>query len=379
MSESAASERGPDPTSERPAHRPEGSPEPDVLLDIPEVTVDEIRLVVDGLDADLSLRARLANLVQLDAGVRVHLEGVELDVTGVSAEAMLKVRLEKLVQILDRALTTIDRNPQVIEALARSAGVSLDDVNRAARTLAGETAAPVVDQRGQQVGAVGAVAGQALRSGSAEPTSAQPIRARPPQPPTGNAEQTAPGGAGGGPTPAGATVGGAAVGGPAGGGSPSGGSVGGPSGGASSGGPAGGGGAGKPAQGGTGGGESEAGGGAGKLAGGGAGGKSEAGGGGGGKPGEGGTRGAGGSQTGGGGRPEAGSGGGKPGSGGGGRPPADAGQGSRAGQPAEGERPGPSAAQLAGQAGETLRQAGRSVWEAIQSGMGQNRQQRPKR
>ncbi|NES14408.1 MULTISPECIES: hypothetical protein [Micromonospora] len=47
--------------------------EPDVLLDIPEVAVDQLRLAVDGLDADLSLRARLANLVQLDAGVRVRL------------------------------------------------------------------------------------------------------------------------------------------------------------------------------------------------------------------------------------------------------------------------------------------------------------------
>ncbi|MEV0425097.1 hypothetical protein [Micromonospora sp. NPDC050495] len=367
MSESAATERGPDPTSERPGHRPEGAPEPDVLLDIPEVRVDEIRLAVDGLDADLSLRARLANLVQLDAGVRVHLEGVELDVTGVSAEALLKVRLEKLVQILDRALTTIDRNPQVIEALARSAGVSLDDVNREARKLAG-VGAPVVDQRGEQVGMVGAVADRALRGDTAEPASAELTGARPPEPPTGNAERTAPG-AGGGPTPAGETVGGAAVGGPAVAGPRSGGSVGGPPGGPSGGGPPGGG----PSGGGSSGGPS--GGGAGKPAAGGAGGEHEAGGGGAGKPAAGG---AGGGE----GRPEAGSGGAKPGSegAGGGRPPAGAGQAPGAQQPSEGGRPsGPSAAQLAGQAGETLRQAGRSVWEAIQGGMGQNRQQRPKR
>ncbi|MFI7430182.1 hypothetical protein ACIBPB_24575 [Micromonospora sp. NPDC049836] len=377
MSESAASERGPDPTSERPGHRPEGAPEPDVLLDIPEVTVDELRLAVDGLDADLSLRARLANLVQLDAGVRVHLEGVELDVTGVSAEALLKVRLEKLVQILDRALTTIDRNPQVIEALARSAGVSLDDVNREARKLAG-VGEPVVDQRGEQVGTVGAVADRALRGDTAEPASAQLTGARPPEPPTGNAERTAPG-AGGGPTPAGETVGGAAVGGPAVAGPRSGGSVGGPPGGPSGGGPSGGGpsggpsggGAGKPAADGAG----SEGAGAGKPAAGGAGGESEAGGGGAGQPPAGG---AGGGKD----RPEAGSGGAKPGSegAGGGRPPTGAGQAPGAQQPSEGGRPsGPSAAQLAGQAGETLRQAGRSVWEAIQGGMGQNRQQRPKR
>ncbi|MBM0225641.1 hypothetical protein [Micromonospora sp. ATA51] len=171
MSESGASEREPDPTSERLAHQQIGSTEPDVLLDVPEVSVDSIRLAVDGLDADLSLRARLANLLQLDAGVRVHLEGVELDITGVHAEALLKVRLEKLLTILDRALTTIDRNPQIIEALARTAETSIDDVNRSAQQLAG-AASPLLGQVGQQVGAVGAVADRSLRERAAEPRPA---------------------------------------------------------------------------------------------------------------------------------------------------------------------------------------------------------------
>ncbi|WP_225852314.1 hypothetical protein, partial [Micromonospora sp. AMSO12t] len=167
-----------------------GENEPDVLLDIPEVSVDSIRLAVDGLDADVSLRARLANLLQLDAGVRVHLEGVELDITGVHAEALLKVRLEKLVQILDRALTTIDRNPQVIQTLSGTATASMDDVNRASQQMANlseqltgpgergggaeqltalgeqrplERAGGATDDLGQQVGAIGAVADQSLR------------------------------------------------------------------------------------------------------------------------------------------------------------------------------------------------------------------------
>ncbi|MFV2116106.1 hypothetical protein ACFHW0_27730, partial [Micromonospora sp. LOL_025] len=58
--------------------------------------------------------------------------------------------------------------------------------------------------------------------------------------------------------------------------------------------------------------------------------------------------------------------------------PAEGGQG---GQPENrggggGGGGAPSAAQLAEQAGETLRQAGRSVWEAIQGGVAQHRQQR---
>ncbi|MFI7646885.1 hypothetical protein ACIBTZ_12510 [Micromonospora sp. NPDC049460] len=203
-----------------PSPRQEGATEPDVLLDVPKVSVDSIRLAVDGLDADLSLRARLANLLQLDAGVRVHLQGVELDMTGVHAEAQLKVRLEKLVDILDRALSTIDRNPQIIDALSRTAIAPIDDVNRATQQIAspggqvarsatqpggllagsatqpggqvagsagqlgvqaagsaerrggqvsasGERPGGATDDLGQQVGAIGAVADRSLREPSA--------------------------------------------------------------------------------------------------------------------------------------------------------------------------------------------------------------------
>ncbi|MBM0274097.1 hypothetical protein [Micromonospora tarensis] len=127
MSESRQ-QRGPD--------RDVDSTDPDVLLDIPKLSVDSIRLAVDGLDADLSLRARVANLLQVDAGVRVHLSGCELDVNGVHAEAQLRVRLEQLTRILGRALDTLDNDPQIIEALARTAGTAIDDVNRSTQQLA---------------------------------------------------------------------------------------------------------------------------------------------------------------------------------------------------------------------------------------------------
>ncbi|MFI7279648.1 hypothetical protein ACIBOV_05205 [Micromonospora chersina] len=306
MSESGATERQPDPTSGRPARRGGGESEPDVLLDIPEVTVDQIRLSVEGLDADLSLRARLANLLQLDAGVRVHVEGVELDVTGVSAEALLKVRLEKLVQILDRALSTIDRNPHLIDALARSVGGSIDDVNRAAQQLA---SAPVVDGSGQRIGTVGAVADRALREGVGRPAppspGPHPAGARSPEPPTG------------------------ATGPPK---SPEG----------------------RPPS--TGAGRAP---GSGKTP--------EA------------TKPAGPGQA-----PEAGKPAG-PGQTSETEKPVGSGRTSEPGKPAAAGRPEdaekapggpPGPAQLAGQAGETLLQAGRSVWEAIQSGMGQHRPKR---
>ncbi|WP_433284338.1 hypothetical protein [Micromonospora sp. CA-244673] len=370
MSERGATEREPDPTGGRPARQGGEQSEPDVLLDIPEVTVDQIRLTVRELDADLSLRARLANLLQLDAGVRVHLDDVELDVTGVSAEVLLKVRLEKLVQILDRALSTIDRNPHLIEALARSAA-SGDDENRAAHQLA---SAPVLDERGQRIGTVGAVADRALRESlgqPAPPSAATPSGARAPEPPTGDQGLAKPptGGQGQQKPPAGG-----------GGGQPSGGGGGGARAGASreSGPPSGQGGPSR--EGGQGGGPSRQGDGPSRQGGGPSregwqpgreGGPSR----------EGGQSRQGG-QTGGQGGPS-GKGAGQPSTGPAKAPGAGAGErtepGKPAGKPDEAEKgkggpPGP--AQLAGQAGETLLQAGRSVWEAIQSGMSQHRPKR---
>jgi hypothetical protein len=39
------------------------SPEPDVFMDIPKVQVEEVYLDVEGLDAHLSLRTKLGNLL----------------------------------------------------------------------------------------------------------------------------------------------------------------------------------------------------------------------------------------------------------------------------------------------------------------------------
>jgi hypothetical protein len=113
------------------------SPEPDVFMDVPKVQVEEIYLDVEGLDAHLSLRTKLANLVQLVAGVHVHCGKIELDVKGVEAEAMLKVRLENLYDILDRALTTTDRNPQILEALLKTLDTAVDDIGQTAQTALG--------------------------------------------------------------------------------------------------------------------------------------------------------------------------------------------------------------------------------------------------
>lgn len=183
-----------------------------MLLDVPNLRVESIRLAVDGLRADLSLKARLANLVQLDAGVRVDLHGVELDITDVRAEALLKVRLAEVSRILDRALTTIERNPQILETLTGNVGSVVDDVHRSAQQVTGSTEHldTVVDRLGRQLGSISAharyqgpeaVAQQAAKGGQEQRGGgqqqgggAQQQGGGGPAPGGGQAEQARPGG-----------------------------------------------------------------------------------------------------------------------------------------------------------------------------------------
>lgn len=58
----------------------EPSHDPDVFIDIRKVKVDEIYVDVEDLEAHLALRAKLANLLQVVAGVHVHLGKVEVDI-----------------------------------------------------------------------------------------------------------------------------------------------------------------------------------------------------------------------------------------------------------------------------------------------------------
>src|SRR5947207_3387072 len=138
------------------------SDEPDVFVDVPKVHVGEIYFDVEHLDAHLSLRAKVANLVQIVAGVNVHVGKVELDIKDVDAQAMLKVRLENLYDILDRTLTTLDRNPEILQTLLNTVGTAVDDIGHTAQQALGPGGAV-----GQAVNTVGQTAQQALGPGGA--------------------------------------------------------------------------------------------------------------------------------------------------------------------------------------------------------------------
>jgi hypothetical protein len=94
-----------------------GGDQPDVLLDVPELSVEQITLEVDNLQVHLALDARLANMLKLTAGADASIDKVKLDIKGVRAQATLIVRLDNVRAIIERTLQTLDNNPQIVTQL----------------------------------------------------------------------------------------------------------------------------------------------------------------------------------------------------------------------------------------------------------------------
>ena len=140
----------------------EPSGDPDVLIDIRKLKVDEIYVDVEQLDAHLALRAKLGDLLQVVAGVHVSLGKVEVDITGVEVEACMNVRLEQLYEILDRALTTLDRNPQILESVAKTVDDAVGDIGELGQKALGPGGAV-----SQTLDDVGQAAQQAVQPGGA--------------------------------------------------------------------------------------------------------------------------------------------------------------------------------------------------------------------
>ncbi|HMI81991.1 MAG TPA: E3 binding domain-containing protein [Solirubrobacterales bacterium] len=128
--------------------------EPDVVVDIPVVKVDEIHFELDDLEARISLHAEVLDLVKLSVGVHAELGKVELDIKGVEAQALLRARLDHVTAIIDRVLTTLDRNPEVLQTIAQS----LEPVTEGAGKAVGE----VGEGANKAVGQIGEGAGSAV-------------------------------------------------------------------------------------------------------------------------------------------------------------------------------------------------------------------------
>lgn len=128
--------------------------EPDVIVDVPVVKVDEIHFELDDLEARVSLHAEVLDLVKLSVGVHVELGKVELNIKGVEAQALLRARLDHVTAIIDRVLTTLDRNPEVLQSIAHT----LEPVGEGAGKAVGE----VGEGANKAVGQIGEGAGSAV-------------------------------------------------------------------------------------------------------------------------------------------------------------------------------------------------------------------------
>lgn len=91
--------------------------QPDVVLDIPNLSVDEITLKVENLDVKVALDAQLASILKLSAGADASIDQVDLTIKGVQAQAALIVRLDNVRAIIERTLQTLDNNPQIVDRL----------------------------------------------------------------------------------------------------------------------------------------------------------------------------------------------------------------------------------------------------------------------
>lgn len=100
---------------------------PDLLLDVPQLNIDEIELEVENLQARVALNAEVADFVKINVGVTVDLDQVKLSVKGLEARAVLEVKMERVLDTLNRALEALGSNPQFMDGSARRTAENASD------------------------------------------------------------------------------------------------------------------------------------------------------------------------------------------------------------------------------------------------------------
>ena len=134
----------------------------DVYVNAAGVKVDQIKFELDDLHAHLAVLAEAGHFVQLNAGAGARLGKVELDIQGVETQAILEARLSNVTKILGRVLTTLDRNPELLQ----SVGEALGDVGGGAHDLLSDTG-DVVRSAGKGAGSAVQDVGQGAGKGVA--------------------------------------------------------------------------------------------------------------------------------------------------------------------------------------------------------------------
>jgi hypothetical protein len=103
---------------------------PDVFLDSQVVNLNGFNFEVDDLRAKVALFTNVLDMVELSAGIDAKLGNATLSIESGEVQSLLKVRLDNVTAIVDRALTTIDRNPQIVQEIASGVGSAVEDVGR---------------------------------------------------------------------------------------------------------------------------------------------------------------------------------------------------------------------------------------------------------
>jgi hypothetical protein len=143
-------EPGPLPPSPAAQQALASADQPDVLLDVPNLSIEQLTIEVNNLQVHLALDAQLANLLHLTAGADARIDNVRIDLRGVRAQATLIVRLDNVRAIIERTLQTLDNNPELVARL-------LSTVDNTVNTVGGVA--------NNAVGTVGGIAGSLLRNG----------------------------------------------------------------------------------------------------------------------------------------------------------------------------------------------------------------------
>ena len=102
------------------------TPNRDVILEVPELSVDSIGLTVQDVRAHVSLDANAMNFVQITAGVDVGIKKVQLSISGVLAEAYLYVDLDNVARVVDRVVLTLDRNPKILTQVLQAVDTTVN-------------------------------------------------------------------------------------------------------------------------------------------------------------------------------------------------------------------------------------------------------------
>ena len=114
-----------------PTMQPGLTPNRDVILEIPELSVDSIGLTVRDVRAHVALDANAMNLVQVTAGVDVGIKQVQLGIVGVFAEAYLYVDLDNVARIVARVVQTLDRNPEILTQVFKTVDTAVGSLGGA--------------------------------------------------------------------------------------------------------------------------------------------------------------------------------------------------------------------------------------------------------